>query len=109
MSKAWPQARNSKFDDQTFGRWRDLKIAEFAELLAWRAGLTEAESEGISEAALGRWIGRHRSKDVNVTKKVLIEALASLAALGAQVEHQMTQDEIARRAISARIVKDISR
>ena len=46
---------------------------------------------------------------MSVTKATLKKALASLPALGAQVEHEMAMGPAARKLIAARIAKDIAR
>lgn len=109
VAKPGKKKRNADFDERTFANWRDDKIVEFALLLAWRATLPPSEQKEYSDAALGRALGRHCSKDVNLTMKVLRKALASLPALAAQNEHKLSQSPKAREAIAARIAKDIAR
>lgn len=109
VAKPGKRKPNAYFDGRTFANWRIVKIVEFAELLAWRATLPLSEQKKHLDAALGREIGRNCSKDVNVTMHALRKALASLPALAAQIEHEMTQSTKAREAIAARITKDIAR
>lgn len=101
-----PAARNGRFE-KTYKRWKDLKIVEFCELLAWRAQQPELKRKKIKDAMLGRWIGRHLSKDVSVTRNALKKALAQLAALGSQVSYEMAQGENATQDIKQHIAREI--
>ena len=109
VAKPGRRARNAKFDPIKFGTWRSTKIVEFADLLAWHTTLPAHEQREWKPARLGRFIGRNSSKDVNMTRRILKRALASLPSLGAQVEHEMSQDQSARNAIATRIARDMSR
>jgi hypothetical protein len=109
ITKPGPPSLNAKFDPNKFDAWRSTKIVEFADLLAWRATLPAHEQDEWKPAELGRSIGRNSSKDVNITTRILKQALASLQSLGAQVEHEMSQNQSARKAIATRIARDISR
>jgi hypothetical protein len=109
VAKPGQPSLNAKFDPKKFDAWRSTKIVEFADLLAWRATLPAHEQGEWKPAKLGRSIGRNSSKDVNMTTRILKQALASLPSLGAQVEHEMSQNQSARKAIATRIARDISR
>lgn len=109
IKKRGPRSANTKFDRIIFFSWIDLKLVEFADLLAWRSMLSPADKVGFSDAALGLIIGRNSSKDVNTTRRVLKQALASLPSLFAQLEYESIQTQKSRDAIRARLTKQISR
>jgi hypothetical protein len=109
VAKPGKYALKSKFDQHKFAAWRCAKIVEFADLLEWHATLAASEQKQWRKSVLGREIGRNSSKDVNTTERILRRALASLPALGAQVEHELAQGQISRRLIAARIAKNIAR
>jgi hypothetical protein len=101
---------NAKFNETKFEVWRETKIIEFADLLAWRATLDESERKKYRKSTLGRWIERYNSKDVNTTERLLRSALASLSALLAQVEHEhINRQPDSDALISGRIKRDIAR
>ncbi|MGD0186964.1 MAG: hypothetical protein ABSC25_17160 [Roseiarcus sp.] len=113
VAKPGQRTRNSKFDKTKFWTWADVRIVQFADLLAWRATLDPIQRKKYKKSDLGRWIGRYSSKDVNTTERMLKRALASLPALGGQIEHELAHDqdhaEGSREATAARIAKDIAR
>jgi hypothetical protein len=101
-------AFNDLFDDIKFRHWRNTKIVEFIELLAWRGELGSSARKGLPESTLGGWINRHTSKDVNTTKRVLRAALACLPSLAAQFEYECIQTQGDRELIAARIAKQLA-
>ena len=109
VAKPGQYALNSEFDTRKFGTWQSEGIIQFADLLAWRATLGPLEAKRYPDWLLGRWLKRETPKNVSVTKATLKKALASLPALGAQVEHEMAMGPAARKLIAARIAKDIAR
>jgi hypothetical protein len=100
---------NGLFDETKFKDWRDTRIVEFADLLAWRPKLDPVERKNYPKSTLGEWIERYSPKDVNTTERVLKKALASLPALGAQAEWELIQTEQDREQIAARLARDIAR
>lgn len=105
--KSGPAARNGRFDEVTFSKWKNLRIVEFCELLAWRNGQPPEMRKHLKDAVLGRWIKRNLPKDVGVTRNALKNALARLPALGSQTHHEKGWSESVDRAVRRRIVRDI--
>lgn len=110
VTKPGKYALNSEFDKATFLVWQDVGIVQLAGLLAWKQTLGAADRKHYPRSLLGEWIGRSTSKDVNTTERILKRALASIPALGAQLEHEMIlgRGEGARESVAARISKDIA-
>ncbi len=104
IRKRGPHSQNGKFTELEFNIWKDLKITEYCELLAWRTENTRA-----TKADLGRWIGRQDANAVIATERALRNALKRLPALAGQVEHEMAQCPEGEQATSDRIARDISR
>jgi hypothetical protein len=88
---------NSRFDEGTFKKWQNDKIVEFADLLAWNAGLTARGEEHYWEHELGERLGKYTSRTTSETKATLRKALASLPALAAQIAEEWESEQIAQQ------------
>ena len=89
-SKPGRWAMNACFDDRVFKKWRNDRIVQLADLLAWRSTLSPSEKARWSQQRLGQQLWKNRDvndRRVSETKKNLKEALASLPALAAQIPH----------------------
>jgi hypothetical protein len=72
--------------ENTFVVWRNHKIIELGELIAWRHLLEENEQKRVSNAALGSWLWPDSFDDKKIHKAIqhLNRAIADLRALNAQ-------------------------
>ena len=92
LRKPGPRAANYCFDGRQFERWRNARIVEFADLLAWNA----KSEKRYSEAKLGATFLQHRDKyETSRVKKMLMRAIAAMPALAAQLKYDT---DPARRA-----------
>jgi hypothetical protein len=92
LRKPGPHAANYCFDGRIFERWRNNRIVEFADLLAWNA----KSGKPYSETRLGATFLKHRDKyETARVKKMLMRAIAALPALAAQLKYDT---DPARRA-----------
>ncbi|WP_294532954.1 hypothetical protein [uncultured Rhodoblastus sp.] len=106
VRKRGTPALNGEFNSGDFNSYKDLKIVEYCELLAWRG-----QNSRPTKADLGRWIERSddNTNAVTATERLLRRALKRLPALAGQVEHELTQDATAEKAIRDRIRRHILR
>lgn len=98
---------NSRFDERTFKRWREHRLIEFANLLAWRAQrLAQDKSAKITNDFIADLLWkkyRDPHKKFNDVIKVLRKALRSLPALLAQVAQENEAKQIAEEMTAKRM------
>jgi hypothetical protein len=83
VAKPGRKALNARFDKRQFGVWRNHKIVQVCELLAWRESLSEDERKVYSNAVLGSWLD-FDNKKMSLAQDCLDKALKGIPALGAQ-------------------------
>lgn len=88
---------NSRFDEYTFAKWKNDKIVEFADLLAWNATLKAQGEKRYREHELGERLGKYTSRMTSEAKATLKKALASLPALAAQISEEMQYEQLAQQ------------
>jgi hypothetical protein len=109
VAKRGRYALNSRFDKNTFAKWRNDKIVQLADLLARNAALKARGASSRPDHVLGKLIGKNSARETSEAKATLKKALASLPALAAQIAQDMVRAQIAQEMIAARIAKDIKR
>lgn len=88
---------NSRIDEDTFEKWENDKIVEFADLLAWNASLKARGEKHYREHELGERLGKDTSRTTSEAKATLKKALASLPALAAQIAEELESEQIAQQ------------
>jgi hypothetical protein len=86
--KPGPPAHTAIFDRTTFDRWRENRIIQLGELLAWREELSAAERRNYPNVALGEMAGLEGGdldKKTSLAIACLEKALSSVHALSAQI------------------------
>jgi hypothetical protein len=91
-----PQVLKGRFKNPQFSTWRNYKILEFADLLAWKA----YDKVDATDVQLGRLLSMGNAnldfdkKRTEVAKKELIKAISSIPALAAQVASEARAGKI---------------
>jgi len=100
---------NDRFDYDTFRKWIDDRIVEFADLLAWNAAMKAEGKPYYSEYELGKKLDEAISRRMTSEKKrTLKKALASLPALAAQIAGEWDPEQRAQKLTAAEVAKKLA-
>lgn len=102
VAKRGRYSLNTHFDGDTFKKWREDKIVEFADLLAWNAAMKAQGRAYYSEYELSKRLDEDISRRMtSEKKKTLKKTLASLPALAAQIAEEWHPEQVAQKLTAA--------